>query len=75
MNYSKHGNVTDATAIVFVVDNRRSTCNVLVYLNVVEFPNLCKGASNLLVLVLVLARIVLVNLRPHYFSCSPGFGA
>jgi hypothetical protein len=38
-----------------------------------------------LVLVLVLARLVLVgrliwlllvvvNLRPHYFSCSPGFG-
>jgi hypothetical protein len=45
-----------------------------------------KGASTLLVLVLVLARLVLVgrlvwllfvliNLRPHYFSCSPGFGA
>jgi hypothetical protein len=44
------------------------------------------GASTLLVLVLVLARLVfvgrliwllfvLVNLRPHYFSCSPGFGA
>jgi hypothetical protein len=45
-----------------------------------------EGASTLLVLVLVLARLVLVgglvwlllvlvNLRPHYFSCSPGFGA
>jgi hypothetical protein len=45
-----------------------------------------KGASTLLMLVLVLARLVLVgrlvwlllvliNLRPHYFSCSPGFGA
>jgi hypothetical protein len=45
-----------------------------------------KGASTLLVLMLVLARLVLVgrlvwlllvlvNLRPHYFSCSPGFGA
>jgi hypothetical protein len=40
-----------------------------------------KGASTLLVLVLVLAWLVLVwllfvlvNLRPHYFSCSPGFG-
>jgi hypothetical protein len=43
-------------------------------------------ASTLLVLVLVLARLVLVgrlvwlllvleNLRPHYFSCSPGCGA
>jgi hypothetical protein len=43
-----------------------------------------KGASTLLVV--VLARLVLVgrllwlllvlvNLRPHYFSCSPGFGA
>jgi hypothetical protein len=42
--------------------------------------------AELLVLVLVLARLVLVgrlvwlllvlvNLRPHYFSCSPGFGA
>jgi hypothetical protein len=39
-----------------------------------------------LVLVLALVRLVLVgrlvwlllvlvNLRPHYFSCSPGFGA
>jgi hypothetical protein len=48
--------------------------------------SLFKGASTLLVLVLVLARLVLVgrlvwlllvlvNLRPHYFSCSPGFGA
>jgi hypothetical protein len=45
-----------------------------------------KGAPTLLVLVLVLARIVLVgrlvrlllvlvNLRPHYFCCSEGFGA
>jgi hypothetical protein len=45
-----------------------------------------KGVSKLLVLVLVLARLVLVgrlvwlllvlvNPRPHYFSCSPGFGA
>jgi hypothetical protein len=45
-----------------------------------------KGASTLLVLVLVLARFVLVgrlvwlllvhvNHRPHYLSCSPGFGA
>jgi hypothetical protein len=45
-----------------------------------------QGASTLLVLVLLLARLVLVgrlvwllfvlvNLRPHYFSCSPGFGA
>jgi hypothetical protein len=45
-----------------------------------------KGASTLLVLVLVLATLllvgrlvwlllVLVNLRQHYFSCSPGFGA
>jgi hypothetical protein len=45
-----------------------------------------KGASTLLVLVLVLARLVLVgrlvwlllvlvNLRPHYFSCSLGLGA
>jgi hypothetical protein len=41
-----------------------------------------KGASTLLVFVLVLARLVLVwlllvlvNLRPHYISCSPGFGA
>jgi hypothetical protein len=45
-----------------------------------------KGASTLLVLVLVLARLVLVgrlvwlllvlvNLRPHYFSCSASFGA
>jgi hypothetical protein len=44
-----------------------------------------KGASTLLVLVLVLARLVLVgrlvwllfvlvNICPHYFSCSPGFG-
>jgi hypothetical protein len=52
-----------------------------------EFTSLhSKGASTLLVLVLVLARLVLVgrlvwllfmlvNLRPHYFSCSPGFGA
>jgi hypothetical protein len=48
--------------------------------------DLRKGASTLLVLVLVLARLVLVGrlvwlllvlvtLRPHYFSCSPGFGA
>jgi hypothetical protein len=32
-----------------------------------------KGPSTLLVL--VLARLVLVNLHPHYFSCSPGFSA
>jgi hypothetical protein len=43
-----------------------------------------KGASTLLVLVLarlvlvgrlVWLLLVLVNLRPHYFSFSPGFGA
>jgi hypothetical protein len=45
-----------------------------------------KGTSTLLVLVLVFARLVLVgrlvwlllvlvNFRPYYFSCSPGFGA
>jgi hypothetical protein len=49
------------------------------------FYGVYKGASTLLVLVLVLARLVLirrlvwlllvfVNLRPYYFSCSPGFG-
>jgi hypothetical protein len=51
------------------------------------FPHFffCTGASTLLLLVLVLARLVLVgrlvwlllvlvNLRPHY-SCSPGLGA
>jgi hypothetical protein len=41
----------------------------------------CKGSSTLLVLVLarlvlvgrlVWLLLVLVNLRPHYFSCSPG---
>jgi hypothetical protein len=47
---------------------------------------LSQGASTLLVLMLVLVRLVLVgrlvwlllvlvNLHPHYFSCSPGFGA
>jgi hypothetical protein len=40
--------------------------------------NTSKGASTLLVLVLVgrlvWLLLVLVNLRPHYFSCSPGFG-
>jgi hypothetical protein len=43
------------------------------------FGNNYKGLSTLLVLVLVgrLAwfLLVLVNRRPHYFSCSPGFGA
>jgi hypothetical protein len=40
-----------------------------------------EGPPTLLVLVLVLARLVFVwlllvlaNLRPHYFSCSPSFG-
>jgi hypothetical protein len=48
--------------------------------------SLFKGPSTLLVLVFVLARLVLVgrlvwlllvlvDLRLHYFSCSPGFGA
>jgi RsiW-degrading membrane proteinase PrsW (M82 family) len=41
-----------------------------------------KGASTLVVLArlvligrLVWLLLVLVNLRPHYFSCLPGFGA
>jgi hypothetical protein len=42
-----------------------------------------KGPSTLLMLVLarlvlvgrlVWLLFVLVNIRPHYFSCSPGFG-
>jgi hypothetical protein len=44
-----------------------------------ELQGSFKGASTLLVLVLVgrlvWLLLVLVNLRPHYFSCSPGFGA
>jgi hypothetical protein len=49
---------------------------------ILEIP--FKGPSTLLVLVLarlvlvgtlVWLLLVLVNLRPHYFSCSPGFGA
>jgi hypothetical protein len=47
---------------------------VWLYLNI-EGTSIPYGASTLLVLVLLLARLVLVNLRRHYFSCSPGFGA
>jgi hypothetical protein len=44
-----------------------------------SISRLSKGPSTLLVLVLVgrlvWLSLVLVNRRPHYFSCSPGFGA